>query len=686
MITRKNEINTTDNSIDTFYNLITSHTNPEEAFQENLIVWKQFYDNRHYIILKNILDDRLFKIIKFLLEQEKGQIFDYFQSELLDTLISYQNQLEASVTRKELKDSETISTILKNIDCYEEICKFIENNQNIFKEDIITKNSIYKFIRTPMLTNSIISLIITIDENFFELQPELVLKTIKFIETKLMTIKPSEKIKDYLYNEMFYQYFAKIIPIKDFSNQKLKEDKIINAIITEKVSNKKIIDKLFDKLEPTSIIELFNNDIFKVINFIDNLKTINEVEKQVLINKIGNLFLTPEYFYNLLPLITNNYKNKYLSRYLTKDKIEKILNYTLGCDTSDLSFESINYMLENDFVNRLFLSNLIETLTSQQKNFPEEQRIILLKKVQEKLIKHNLIEKTNKEFDEKDIVLYEEEISLDNAIELLDNYLSKKEQLNLKQAKNIIKSIIKNFAKTIGINDLEVYFVKHQDYNGSHITDSNDNTKSINININLIEKLLDNQLVLIERIQVLITSLHELYHAKKNKDKQEQKVDVETYKMIKEDILSDYNPDYYTINYKQYQEEIEARINSYNMLAKFFETYLPNHLNKLQNSILAMLEYENSIKRDRININRINIMNKDHVDFNLAFDTLIKYIPSILEEYPILKLEYNKDGYTKSYEELLLSQNDDNKELIDNILKSRYLWKDYLEQKKNNIK
>lgn len=122
------------------------------------------------------------------------------------------------------------------------------------------------------------------------------------------------------------------------------------------------------------------------------------------------------------------------------------------------------------------------------------------------------------------------------------------------------------------------------------------------------------------------------------------------------------------------------------MLAKFFETYLPNHLNNLQNSILIMLEYENSIKKDRENNNQINIMNKDEVDFNLAFDTLIKYIQSILSEYPIFNLEYNNNGQPKSYEEILLSQNDNNKELINNILETRYLEQDDLEQKKNNIK
>ena len=39
-----------------------------------------------------------------------------------------------------------------------------------------------------------------------------------------MTIKTPKKINDYLYNEMFYQYFDKIIPIKD------NRDKLISII------------------------------------------------------------------------------------------------------------------------------------------------------------------------------------------------------------------------------------------------------------------------------------------------------------------------------------------------------------------------------------------------------------------------------------------------------------------------
>ena len=94
------------------------------------------------------------------------------------------------------------------------MCQFLEANIAIFNQDNITKNSIYKYRRTPITTNTVISLILTINENFFELSPEIVKKVTKFIEKKLITITPNEKIRDLLYEEMIYQYIDKTIPIK----------------------------------------------------------------------------------------------------------------------------------------------------------------------------------------------------------------------------------------------------------------------------------------------------------------------------------------------------------------------------------------------------------------------------------------------------------------------------------------
>lgn len=690
MIIKSNNSDYPLDSLEPFYKLMKSSPSPDTSFKENLPLWKQFFNSRHAIISQHILDNRLFEIIKFLLEQEKGEIFDYFPSDLLDCLIFYQNQLYSSIKRKNLNSDEEISLLFKNINNYEEICNFLETNPNIFNQDNFTKNSIYKYQRTPLITNTLISLIVTVNENFFELSPEVVKKTTKYIEKKLITISPNEKVKDLLYEEMFYQYITKIIPIKEFSGQDLKEDNIINAIFDCQIPNIKVIKKLLDTLEPENIMEICNNDIFRIIEFLNNLESMNKVQKQVIMNQIGTTLLTPEYFTDLVPLITNNCQNEYWVRYLTKDKFENIINYTLGYDTQHLSFETINYLLDKEYINELFLSNLIETLKSPKNHFSENNYLTLSTKVAEKLRKYNLLKNSNQPNNDINIFSYEQSLDFKTAIMLMDEYLSKKQKLTSKQVQAIIKSIIKNFAKTLEIEDMEVYFVKHQQYDGCYINDSKNSLSSqcININIDLLDKFLNNTTALIEKLHVLIVSLHEIRHAQKKKEKQNQSQikDIETYEMLKEEVLNQYNPKYYKANYKYYQEEIDARIESYNMLAKFFETYLPQHLNHLQGSIRIMLLVEKKAKEDRLKKNQINIMDKKEVDFYLAFDTILKHNPDILKKLSIFRLEYNENGIPKSYEEILLSQNNQNKELIDQILKNRYPEIYSFELKQTHIK
>ena len=70
-------------NLEKFYNLIINSQDSQKTFLDNLDLWKAFYNNRSSIIRENILDERLFTIIEFLLVQEKGEIFDYFHTGIL---------------------------------------------------------------------------------------------------------------------------------------------------------------------------------------------------------------------------------------------------------------------------------------------------------------------------------------------------------------------------------------------------------------------------------------------------------------------------------------------------------------------------------------------------------------------------------------------------------------------------
>ena len=156
------------------------------------------------------------------------------------------------------------------------------------------------------------------------------------------------------------------------------------------------------------------------------------------------------------------------------------------------------------------------------------------------------------------------------------------------------------------------------------------------------------------------------------------------YEMEKEDVISQYDIFFYKENYAKFKEEIEAETKGIDYTMKFIETYLPNLLDKIQDELIEELK----IKRNFQNNSTIDIKNCLEArakDIHIIFDRLIQYNPHILDKHPIFKLEYYSDGLPKTTEDILSSRSEENKELINNIIKRRY--SDSMEQTlKNNHK
>ena len=146
--------------------------------------------------------------------------------------------------------------------------------------------------------------------------------------------------------------------------------------------------------------------------------------------------------------------------------------------------------------------------------------------------------------------------------------------------------------------------------------------------------------------------------------------DYKTYEMQKEWIITDYDFTYYDQNYGEFKEEIEARIKGLDYFSKFIEAYLPEFLDEIQDELISELEEEKTLSE---NIDEEPITFLEIVEeFNLGFDTFVKYNPNILKEHPILNLEYYPNGLPKTAEDIWLSRTEQNKDLIDGIIKNRY--------------
>lgn len=198
-------------------------------------------------------------------------------------------------------------------------------------------------------------------------------------------------------------------------------------------------------------------------------------------------------------------------------------------------------------------------------------------------------------------------------------------------------------------------------------------------------------------VENLITLFHELRHVKQDTDKKNGKINHKKYMMVKEDVLQDLDPDYYDVNYKKIYEEIDARVSAAKEAYHFLKTLpLPQSVKEREKFVQVLERLNKIIEREKNFYLRAlskKYMGNEEADIELYFDTVIKEHPEKLEEYPILKVEYNEDGSRKSilqifkelctvikhkenridtydlYRYVLFSRLDTERELIEEIMK-----------------
>lgn len=674
-----NHLLKSDNCIDTLFDLIKENKDPKEIIENNIDICKYFYNNRYTLIRSNLLNKKLFTIIEFLIRNDSNQIFPYLQSNLLDTLIREQELLCFHLRNQKTDGTTNLNHLLENLTYYENFCTFLNNN--LQTKDSITHNSYQKYQNSKLKLDTIEALIINIHDNFFDIPPKTINNVVAYIEKEIIHILSKNNPKESLYLNLVYQYFEKLLPIKQFIGKNLNEDIVIQNILNGTLQEKRIINKLFDTLKIEKIMELFHQNIVEFLSFLDNLEPKDDVYKQLLMNKLAQKLLTPENFHYLLPLITQNSQNKFWKNYLNKLEYEKIINFSLGENPSQLDFETINYLLNNHYVNNLFLANLGQLLQQKNTSFTKEQQKTIEENFNKNLGKFNLgsleelkkLEITStdsletKKIKTQKYNLIGRTIDFEIALELLRNYLQKNITLEEECIQAIVKSIIKNMLASLEIEENGVYFVKYQNYNGEY----RDEEKTICINKNLIDNLTNKNNSLYHRLHIFATIFHEMKHAKQNQAMNLRQLDFETYEMQKEEYLIKYDSNYYITNYLNVKREIDARIEGYHMLSKFIETYFKEVLTPIQDAIIKDLEKELSLKEKKTQKDTILIATNLQIEFSKAFDRLIKYNPMIIKEYPIFTLEYHEDGTPKTIEEISLKQTKENQKLIEEIIQKR---------------
>lgn len=673
-------------NLEKFYNLIINSQDSQKTFLDNLDLWKAFYNNRSSIIRENILDERLFTIIEFLLGQEKGEIFDYFHSNLIETLEFEQTKLAFRIRDSFNKAEENIEQLWNNLSFHDQLCKTIStlNLDDIF-------GSFRKYQSKTLELYTVDSLIVTLYEQFFKLPEDLVKKTLYYIANNPVLLQKSEVNKNLMNVDLIFQYLEKILPIKEFLNEDTKDDPLVSQIKNLEIKDKKIVMKFFKSSSPKYILSMFDEKVENFIAYLENIPFLDELEKQNLFNYVMNK-VQQENIESLYPLITKEISNPLWKHYAKEDTYNQILSNLKSEVPLALTSDEIKFLLSNDQATNNFTINMIYFM--QQEDLLSHKDFDLVG-IKDELNKHmnrnwNFIEKISedkKKFQEKDSLTTKFQkstlcevtgtiIPFEVAIELLKGYLTNQIELNQMATKAIIRSIANYTLNQLLEKHHGIYFfdnVPNPNSNKVLLGYFEPDLEIIALNSGFIDEFLNKKESLYNRLSIFNTLFHEIEHAKIHQNRKDNIWNIEAYEMEKERTLREYDCKFYHTNYVNVKEEIEARINGAEYLFKFIETYLPEHLGQIQDQTIKELEKENKLKLEQNNSSRkMDFLQNVTLQFQEGFDTLIKYNPNILQEHPIFQLEYHPTGKVKTIDETWLEKTEVNKDLIEEISKRRY--------------
>lgn len=695
---QKDNILTYDNTIDSLYNLIITSSDYQKTFSDNLELWKNFYNDRFVIFDKNILNEKLFTIIKFLIEQEKGEIAPYFYDNIIRIIEMKQNQLVLRIRDSKNKSPQDIKKIFCNLKNHDELCEFLTT---INIED--TFGSITKYSSKELELYSIDSLIITLHNQFFNLDSKLLKKTLEYISKKTLSLQ-KENVKNNMMNiDLTHQYLKLIIPIKEFLNEDIKEDYLIKQIINNQLKDKKILFKFFEILKPMLIVEIFHNDLNNLLKFLEDIDYLIDVDKQAILQRFLDKILEEDCSY-ALDLIVKDNQNKLWKTY-SEEKYNGIITKALNEVPTMFTSDMIKYLLSCEYkinfdIKAYSNQTSILEFTLAKADFRHQCSYLLKKEeylktknqfdildVKEKLqiaIRNNnlkLNELTKEQIEinkndelevkEKKSIYHEmlgEDINFDTALELLNGYFNHLIMLHKHSMQTIIKSIAKEMLKQLEVQNNGIYFFESKNKYGFFETPD----LIIGLNKKLINDFLDKKKPLNMRLAIFDTMFHEIKHASINQDRINYIWDIEAYEMEKEHIIRNFDTNFYEINYFKVKEEITARINGCDMTLKFIEIYFPQFLDEIQNQLIEDLEKEKNLAKEQNSSRTMQFLGNITEVFHSGFDTLIKYNPLLLKKYSIFHLEYYPNGIPKTYEDIIDSKNKENQELIDEILKIRY--------------
>lgn len=236
------------------------------------------------------------------------------------------------------------------------------------------------------------------------------------------------------------------------------------------------------------------------------------------------------------------------------------------------------------------------------------------------------------------------------------NYLIKSKMVHLVQQKWFIKYIIHAFSSesnyfpnVVGYSfsyylkkrnkNLNFKLIKNHDfflYRKYPVINSNDS--DIYINLGLYKVICDIKGFEAGLLYLLNSCFKSLSRALKHNKDFSITYDDEMYRFIKEEIIYKEDSNYYNKNMSYFDRNMDINNSTYKMINELLSNPLFNNLNIEKYNDAEFNQYRNSSKYYSID---------DYID------KLIYSVPSLLDDYPVLKMEYDSSGKRKSLKDLI---------------------------------
>ena len=686
------------NNILTTAEAMTDSTQRQNFLQENLSVFDDFKNSLHLILreyqfkekdnyqqneIANIVKNNIVKLLKLKNIFKKDTQYEYFESNLIEEISRNENNYAFR-----LQYENDMSKIEGTLQYLQERNDYIDaiKDSDLSEEEGITKVTAKKYMSNEFEKNIYGHILIQIRNNFLKAPKEQVVNIIKLIDNSSFlkeTLSKDNKNMDFFEKNLIYQYSETVLKMKSiFTPDKLKDDIVIKQMWNGEIEDSKTLKNILSNISAKSFADISGYDDKKsdkgfILELSEHLKNVNlSNTNSALIMK--NIFETQSISKEIAKFlaqidIPKDYSEfleskqseefEWLTDFNTFDSLKKSEKLILDAQNpflpSEYYLKKLDRLQESDDISSHFVENLI-TLIHSDYYAPEEKESLI------NCLKENGL--YNKDINNEKIIFEETDtpeiialkvkqaysngqiIPIDIAQKIFNENLAGKNPIDKITLQGCVQSVICNVLKS---NNIDIHNkVFFGDGNGT-LGQNDPNNLSIWINDSLLEKYINND-DLIDKAELFKTMFHEMQHSIQYNNIKNGKTDYLTYNFIKEEIIEEYDTDFYNKNYERIFMESDARKEEILGALEFLNGLNSDFVKAIKDDMVSKYIAESEEYNIHSDSKKKFSIGKDNfIDISEYVGLLIQDNPKILEDNPVLNIEYNVDGTKKDIHTLL---------------------------------